>query len=80
MQAPQCTNEIGDRWEGKRKLFIRQFQWYATVLGRKFMKFMGKVCGTLPGKENLNVTKSKEVNLLFLGRDGKMETRQKTTD
>lgn len=31
---------------------------------------MGKVCGTLPGEENLNVTKSKEVNILFLRRDG----------
>lgn len=31
---------------------------------------MGKVSVMLPGEENLNATKSKEVNILFLRRDG----------
>lgn len=28
------------------------------------MKYVGKVCGTLPGEVNLKVTKSKEVTIL----------------
>jgi len=34
------------------------------------MKYVGKVYGTLPGEVNLKVTESKEVNILFLRRDG----------
>lgn len=70
MQAPQCASDTGDRWEAEMKLFICQLQGYATVLGRRFMKCMAKVSGTLPGEENLNITKSKEVNILVLRRDG----------
>lgn len=34
------------------------------------MKHMGKVSGALPGEEDLNVTKSEEVTILLLRRDG----------
>lgn len=33
------------------------------------MKYVGKVCGTLPGEVNLKVTKSKKVNILLLMKD-----------
>lgn len=44
------------------------------------MKYMGKVNGPLPGEEDLNVTKSKEVTILFLRRDGVEDRRQRTGD
>lgn len=53
----------------------RNEAFHPTVAGicKRFRKKVHEIhgqSGTLPGEENLNITKSKEVNILFLRRDG----------